>query len=74
MNGTPGLAKDQLTPREQEVLVLIADGLSTKQLARRLGITFKTAACHRAHIMAKFNVKNAVGLMRSAIRQKLIEP
>jgi DNA-binding CsgD family transcriptional regulator len=63
---------DRLTHREQEVLILIADGLSTKAIAARLKITFKTAACHRSRIMAKCGVHNAAGLVRVAIEKGLI--
>ena len=64
---------DGLTPRETEVLVLIAEGLTTKEIAQQLGISFKTAACHRSRLMDKLDVHEAVGLVRYAIRQKLIE-
>jgi len=62
-----------LTGRERQVLVLVSDGCSTKEVAARLGITFKTAACHRSRIMAKFGVHNSVGLVRIAIRKGLVE-
>lgn len=65
---------NRLTPRELEVLVLIADGLTTKKIALKLGIAFKTAACHRSRIMTKFNVTNAVELLRAAIRAGLVKP
>jgi DNA-binding CsgD family transcriptional regulator len=72
----PPAPKDpvSLTPRELEILVLIADGLSTKQIAYRLGISFKTVVSHRSRMFRKLNVKNAVGLLRYAIQQKLIKP
>ena len=65
---------DGLTAREREVLVLIADGLSTKETSKRLGISFKTAACHRSRILEKFDVHNTVTLVREAIRLGLIKP
>jgi two-component system response regulator NreC len=67
------LKTDGLTRRETEVLVLIAEGLSTKKLAQQLGISFKTAACHRSRIMDKLDIHQTAGLVRYAIRQKLIE-
>ena len=67
-------APEPLTKREKEVLVLIGEGLSTKQIAARLGITFKTAACHRDRIMNKLGVRNAAMLVRSAIRMGLLQP
>ena len=65
---------DALTPRETEVLMLIAEGLTTKRISQQLGISFKTAACHRYRLMDKLDVHETAGLVRYAIRQKLIEP
>ncbi len=65
---------DALTPREIEVLKLIVEGNSSKQVAQKLGISFKTATCHRYRIMSKLDVHETVSLLRYAIRQKLIEP
>jgi DNA-binding NarL/FixJ family response regulator len=62
----------RLTERERSVLALIAGGYSSKQLAWRLGISFKTAICHRTHIMEKLNIHDAPGLTRFAIRHRLI--
>ena len=63
-----------LTGRELEILKLIAEGLTSKQIGRQLGISFKTAIIHRGHIMEKLDVHNVAGLVRYAIREKLIEP
>lgn len=63
-----------LTPREREVLTSIAEGCSTKQIAARLGITFKTAAFHRYKIMQKLDVHETSTLVRFAIRCGLIQP
>ena len=57
-----------LTPREVQVLRLICEGLSTRAIAARLGISFKTAACHRAHINDKAGVSNSIELFRWALR------
>lgn len=65
---------EKLTPREKEVLNLIADGNTTKQIATALGITFKTVACHRTSLIQKFGVHESVSLVRSAIRNGIIEP
>jgi DNA-binding NarL/FixJ family response regulator len=62
-----------LTDREREVLTLVASGKSTKILARELGITFRTAACHRYHIQQKLGARNTADLTRAAIRMHLIE-
>jgi DNA-binding NarL/FixJ family response regulator len=62
-----------LTPREVEVLKLLSEGLSTKQTAARLGITFKTAACHRSVILSKLDVHETVSAVRWAIRSGIVE-
>ena len=51
-----------LTDRERQVLVLVSDGCSTKEVAARLGIKFKTAAATGSHIMAKCGVHNSIAL------------
>jgi DNA-binding NarL/FixJ family response regulator len=66
--GSPNPALvEKLTPREWEVLTLLVQGHSTKEIARILSITFKTAAAHRAHIMAKLGVHNVASLVRVAM-------
>lgn len=65
---------NRLTRREQEVLALIAEGWTTKQIAARLEISFKTAVCHRSHLMAKMGSRNSVTLVLCAIRQGFISP
>lgn len=65
-------AFEHLTRREREVLKLVAEGCSTKEIAARLGIAFKTAACHRTRIMSKLEAPNAAGLVRCAIRLGLV--
>jgi DNA-binding NarL/FixJ family response regulator len=67
-------ARDILTPRELEVLILIAEGLSSKELADQLGVSFKTVVCHRTRIMDKLDIHNVAALVRYAIREKLITP
>jgi DNA-binding CsgD family transcriptional regulator len=59
---------ESLTPRETEVLKLIASGLSTKQIALTLGITFKTASCHRFRLMEKLGIHDVASLTRYAVR------
>ena len=54
----------RLTPREQQVAELIADGASSKEAGRRLGISPRTVELHRAHVMAKLGAKNAADLVR----------
>jgi DNA-binding NarL/FixJ family response regulator len=63
----------RLTPREMEVLQLIAEGLANKQTASELGIGVKTVEKHREHIMEKLNIHDTAGLTRYAIRTGIIE-
>jgi DNA-binding NarL/FixJ family response regulator len=58
----------QLTPRLQEVLRLIADGLSTKQIAAQLNITKKTVEFHRGRLTAKLGIRAVALLARYAVR------
>lgn len=57
------------TARELDVLNLICEGYSTKQIAYRLGISFKTALTHRYHLMEKAGVDNVIQLFRWAIQE-----
>jgi DNA-binding NarL/FixJ family response regulator len=66
-------ARVALSKREVEVLRLMADGLTTKAIAGRLSISFKTAACHRSHILEKIGVDCTVSAVRWAIREGLID-
>jgi DNA-binding NarL/FixJ family response regulator len=66
--------KPTLTKRETEVLLLMADGLTTKAIGVQLGVTFKTAACHRGRILQKLSVESTVSAVRWAIREGLVEP
>jgi PAS domain S-box-containing protein len=63
-----------LTERERQVLVLIAEGNSTKEAAVRLGISYKTADSHRSRILEKLGVHETASMVRLAIRAGLIEP
>ena len=63
-----------LTARQTEVLLLIADGKTTKQIAKELGISFKTAAAHRANLMQKLDIHDTANLVRHAIRTGILEP
>jgi len=63
-----------LTPREREIVQLVAEGRSTKELADRLGISPKTAETHRTNIMRKLNMHSVSEVVRYAIRNKLVEP
>ena len=62
----------KLTPREVEVLRLIAGGMSTKEIASYLNISFKTAVSHRSHILEKTNCHESASLVRLAMRAGLV--
>jgi DNA-binding NarL/FixJ family response regulator len=63
-----------LTPRERGVVQLIAEGRTNQEAAKLLGINLKTVETHRAAAMRKIKATSAVGLVRYAIRNKLVEP
>jgi len=66
--------RNVLTPREDEVLKLIAEGSSSKRIAEVLTISLKTVERHRANILAKLGMRDRTELTRYAIRAGLIEP
>jgi DNA-binding NarL/FixJ family response regulator len=68
------LREDPLTPREQEVVKLVAEGYTNKQIAETLVISEKTVERHRANILDKLGMRDRVELTRYAIRHGLIEP
>jgi DNA-binding NarL/FixJ family response regulator len=68
------LPRDPLTSREREVLQLVAEGKSTKEIAKLLAISFKTAESHRTRIMKKTDIHETAGLVRYAVRRGLIQP
>jgi DNA-binding NarL/FixJ family response regulator len=68
------LREDPLTPREQEVVKLVAEGYTNKQIAETLVISEKTVERHRANILDKLGMRDRVALTRYAIRHGLIEP
>jgi len=72
--GKGELPSDPLTRREREVLQLVAEGNSTKEVARLLEVSIKTAESHRTRIMAKLDIHETAGLVRYAIRRGLIQP
>jgi DNA-binding NarL/FixJ family response regulator len=64
----------QLTPRQREVLQLIAEGHTTKEIARMLGISVKTVGTHRTQLMERLDIHDIAGLVRYAIRVGLVSP
>ena len=75
LNRHPGEDRSEdLTPRELEILQLIAEGHSGRQIAEHLTISEKTVERHRSNILAKLNLTDRVQLTRYAIRRGIIEP
>jgi len=70
----PSTPSAPLTPREREVLQLVAEGKSTKEVAEILKVEVKTAETHRTNIMKKLDIHDTAGLVRYAIRHGLIQP
>jgi DNA-binding NarL/FixJ family response regulator len=64
---------DALTPREQEVMILVAEGLSTNQISERLYISPKTVENHRSRVMQKLDLHNTIELVRYATKLGLID-
>jgi len=73
-HGDEELREDPLTAREQEVVKLIAEGHSSRQIADALVISEKTVERHRANILEKLGMHDRVELTRYAIRTGLVEP
>ncbi|MCX7866728.1 response regulator [Limisphaera sp. VF-2] len=65
-------AVPELTPRERQVLIGIAEGLSNKQIAERLGVGIRTVETHRQHIMEKLGIHTVAGLTRYAVAKGLV--
>jgi DNA-binding NarL/FixJ family response regulator len=63
----------RLTPRQTEVLQLLAEGKSNKEIGATLGVTTKTAETHRAQIMTRLDLHSKTELVRYAIRNRIIE-
>ncbi|MCW5642820.1 MAG: response regulator transcription factor [Rhodoferax sp.] len=63
-----------LTPRQTEVLQLIAEGHSSKEIARRLSLSVKTVETHRSQLMKQLDIHEVAGLVRFAMRNGLVSP
>jgi len=70
--GSSGL--DRLTPRQRQILQLVAEGLGTRQIAERLFLSVKTVETHRGQIMQRLDIYDVPGLVRFAIRHGLLPP
>ncbi len=62
----------QLTPRQREILQLVAEGKTTKQIAAALAVSIKTVETHRAQLMERLGIHDVAGLVRFAIRHGLV--
>ncbi len=74
LDNPPKTRRSILSPRERELLRILAKGLSLKEAASILGISYKTADKQKASLMAKLDIHNRVELSRFAIREGMIEP
>jgi DNA-binding NarL/FixJ family response regulator len=70
--GGPFSPLEQLTPRQREILQLIAEGKNTKEIADTLDISVKTVEAHRLQLMARLNIHDVPGLVRYAVRSGLV--
>jgi DNA-binding NarL/FixJ family response regulator len=77
-NGTPGAqaaapqTRNRLTPREREIVQLLAEGKSTKEVAVALGLSVKTAETHRSNIMRKLELHSVSDLVLYAVRNNIV--
>jgi DNA-binding NarL/FixJ family response regulator len=69
-----GPIRGELTPRQREIVQLIAEGKNTKDIAFLLKISVKTVEAHRAQLMARLGIQEVVGLVRYAMRTGLVPP
>jgi DNA-binding NarL/FixJ family response regulator len=69
----PQSSTEKLTPRQREILQLIAEGNTTKEIAKKLDISVKTVETHRMQLMERLDIHDIAGLVRYALRVGLIE-
>jgi DNA-binding NarL/FixJ family response regulator len=72
--GGESTSLEGLTPRQREVLQLIAEGHTTKEIAQRLDVSVKTVDTHRTQLMERLDIHDVAGLVRYAIRMGLVNP
>lgn len=72
MNSTTGA--DALSPRQQQILEMVAEDLTSKEIAYRLGVSFSTIQFHRTNIRDRLGVRGVAGMVRYAVRTGLLEP
>ncbi|MDE3243865.1 MAG: response regulator transcription factor [Nitrospirota bacterium] len=63
----------QLTPRQRQVLRLVRDGLTSREIANRFGLSVRTVEVHRYLLMRRLGAKNVAQLLRTAIRQRILK-
>ena len=63
-----------LTPREREVMKLLAEGRTVRQAAGQLGVSIKTVEAHKFNLMRKLDIHNKAQLVTVAIRKKIVSP
>jgi DNA-binding NarL/FixJ family response regulator len=74
LTGTPAAHPlEELTPRQREILQLVAEGLTTKEIASRLDLSIKTVETHRAQLMERLDIHDVAGLVKFAIRAGLTQ-
>ena len=66
--------RESVTPREREIIQLLAEGNSNKETAAALGVSVKTIEAHRANIMRKLRLRSVSDLVRYAIRNQIVQP
>ena len=64
---------EKLTPRQRQILILIAEGKSTKEIARVLNISVKTVETHRSQLTERLNIHDVAGLVRFAIKTNIVK-
>jgi len=74
MRSAPPRGLESLTEREREVLRMVAEGLTTKEIAGQLSISVRTVESHRANLMRKLDLRSVARLTQFAIREGLVEP
>lgn len=73
LSGQADTTPEPLTPRQREILRLIAEGNTTKQIAALLNVSVKTVETHRAQIMERLDIRDIPGLVRYAVRHGLVD-
>jgi len=74
VKNTEETEQEELTPREREIVKLIAEGYTNQEIAELLHRSVKTIESHRANILSKLGVHDSIELVKYAVRKKLIEP